>query len=211
MPSKTLRVFPWAGLLALAGAEAAVALLLSGPVSPAAMLHTWNLSRAAGFVAYLLLWAAVCLGLLQSLGVGWAGAPGAAGARVDIHCFLSAAALYATAFHAMILLWDRYMPFGWTDILLPFAGRHEPFLVGIGSVAFYLALLATVTTYLRHRLDGSTWRQLHRLTLVGFVLAFLHGVYLGSDSQTPAVQLLYAATGMSAGALAVVRLSRLTV
>jgi sulfoxide reductase heme-binding subunit YedZ len=204
---RTEPAFPWAGLLTLAVAVAGTAaLLLSVPVPLERMIQTWPLSRSAGLVAYLYLWASVCLGLLQSMGMLRSLSTPAI--RVDMHAFLSLGAIYATVFHAVILLWDHYLPFHWDDILLPFASDYAPMLVGFGGVAFYLALAATVTTYLRPWFSARTWRAIHRFSLFGFLLALVHGVALGTDARSPVVMLMYAGTGLSALVLAAARFAK---
>lgn len=196
--------FPWAGLITLGVAAVTAALLMAGPFSVREMLQTWELSRSAGIVAYLLLWASVCLGLLQAAGLFKRLT--SAAARVDIHEFLSVGALHATVFHVVILMWNQHVTFGWREILVPFTSDYSPGLVGIGGVSFYLALIATVTTYLRKWLSPKLWRSIHLLTLVGFLFALLHGVALGPDTQAPAVWLMYVGTGISVALLGVARL-----
>ncbi len=201
--SATRDGIPWTGAAALVAAGVLVTSLLAG-VSAADVLRTWPLARASGLVAYVLLWASVCLGLLPPAG---ATRPAAAAARMDLHCFVSAWALYSTTFHALVLLWDRHVRFTWTDVLVPFASAYRPILVGLGGLAFYLALGATVTTYLRGLLSPGLWRAIHQLTLAAYLLALWHGVLLGSDTHLPLVKLLYAGTAAAAGALAFLRLA----
>lgn len=193
---------PWAGVAALTTA-ALVAGLLVGPVSWANLLNTWYLTRAAGLVAFVLLWASVTLGLLQSIGL----LKGVTSplANVDVHGFVSLGALYATVYHAVVLLWDRHTPFTWTEILVPFASGHEPVLVGLGIISFYVALGATITTYLRGKLTPRLWRWIHLFSLVGFFLALAHGVLLGTDTELTAVGYLYRFTGISVAFLLLCR------
>lgn len=200
--SSTALNTPWAGIAALAAASV-VAGLLVGPVSWANLLQTWYLTRAAGLVAYVLLWASVSLGLLQSIGL----LKGVTSplANVDMHSFFSLGAIYATVYHAVILLWDRHMPFTWTDLLVPFAVGHDPILVGLGSLSFYIALGAVVTTYLRGKLTPRLWRSIHLFSLVSFFLALAHGARLGTDTELAAVGYLYRFTGISVAFLLLCR------
>ncbi|WP_343391840.1 hypothetical protein [Candidatus Amarobacter glycogenicus] len=68
---------------------------------------TW--SRAAGFVAYLLLWGSVVWGMLLSskIGKGKLRPP----VLLDAHQFLSHVAVGFTLFHGLILMGDRYLSF----------------------------------------------------------------------------------------------------
>jgi methionine sulfoxide reductase heme-binding subunit len=187
--------FPWAGAGALALAGLAAGAVLAGPELLGAWLQPWYLTRAAGFVAFVLLWASVCIGLLQSTGF-FKGVTSPL-ANIDLHTYLSLAALYATTFHAVILLFDRYVPFRLAEILIPFAGDYKPALVGIGGVAFYVALAVTVSTYLRARLKPNVWRTIHLSSLGAFALALGHAAALGTDTRAPAAGFLYRFCGLS--------------
>ena len=69
----------------------------------------WYLSRASGFVAYVLLWGSVMWGLLLSTGTGrrWMRPP----QLLDAHQFLSTAAVGFASFHGLVLMGDRYVSF----------------------------------------------------------------------------------------------------
>lgn len=189
---------PCAGVAALLLAIALAGLLLSR-LDLQAVLHPWYLTRAAGLIAFLLLWAAVAVGLLQSLGM----LKGVTepGANLDVHEHLSLWSLYAATFHAVILLWDRYVPFDWFELMVPFLSDYKPVLVAWGIGAFYLTLVVTVTTYLRARLTTRVWRAIHLLSLLAFLFALVHGVAIGTDATHPAVAYLYRFTSLSAGLL----------
>ncbi len=195
--------FPWLGIASLTAAGVGVVLLLIGPFSVHDVLQAWSLSRASGFVAYLLLWASVCLGLVQAL--GWL-RPASAAERIDLHAFLSLGALHMTVFHAAILLWDSHLSFRWADILIPFHSASQPVLVGFGVMAFDFSLAAVLTTLLRGRLNPLLWRAIHQVTLVAFCLAFLHGTLLGTDAGLPFARVMYAETGTVFALLTAARL-----
>lgn len=192
--------FPLAGALGLGLTVVGVGLLIATtPLSLGLLLRPWSLSRAAGLIAYVLLWASVVLGLLQSTGL----LKGTTSpiANIDVHNFIALAAIYTGLFHGLILLWDSYISFSLTDILVPFAGSFKPALVGMGSASLYLMVLVTITTYLRGRLRPTTWRRIHLISLAGFVLALAHGLLVGTDAAAPAVAFLYRFTGFSIVAL----------
>jgi len=192
-----------AGVAALALSFVVAAFVL-WKVRPADLLNTWYLTRAAGLVAYALLYLSVAVGLLQTLGVLRAFA--APVAAMDVHEHLSLWALYATVFHAVILVWNSHQPFRVAALLLPFASDFEPAWVGLGVLATYTMVGAIISTYLRARLRPGQWRVLHLLTVVGFLFALVHAVAIGTDAVHPAVALLYWLTGLSIGLLAAWRL-----
>jgi methionine sulfoxide reductase heme-binding subunit len=197
---------PWAGAATLAVAAFGAGILLTGPGVLANLIHPWYLTRAAGLVAYVLLWLSVSLGLLQSTQF----LKGATSplANIDVHTFVSVGALYATTFHFVILLWDRYVPFTLTELLVPFASDYKPVLTGLGIITFYIMLGVTISTYLRSKLNAKVWRAVHQVSLVAFLLALTHGVLMGTDSGHPLVSYLYRFSGLSVGALVAYRISQ---
>lgn len=189
-------------LVILAAAVAFVLVLRHAPLK--GILDPWYLTRASGLVAYVLLWAAISLGLAQSGGL--MKGLGSAAANLDLHDYLSVLSIYATAFHLIILLWDRYVGFRLSELLIPFASHYQRTLLGLGGLAFYVGLLAAVTTYYRARLGNRAWRLIHRASAVAFILAWFHGVGAGTDFRLSAVSLMYAVTGLIATALLVFRI-----
>jgi sulfoxide reductase heme-binding subunit YedZ len=171
------------------------------PIS--AVTNTWMLTRAAGIVAYVLLWLAVLGGLLQSTGIltRWM-RPVAA---TDLHNTIGVWSLYATTFHMVVLLWDHYAPFTVAQLLVPFAGSYKPSVMALGILGTYATLAATVSTYFRAKLGPTLWRRIHLLSLLGFLAALIHGVAAGSDSSTPGMLALYAVSGLSTLGLTVYR------
>jgi predicted ferric reductase len=154
----------------------------------------WYVTRASGIVAYLLLWFSMVLGLavtskffdrlLDRL------------FTYDFHQFISLLSIAFVVLHVVVLLLDRYLPYSIWQILVPFISPYRPFWVGVGVIGFYLTLLVTVTFYLRKRIGMRAFRIIHVLSLVGYLGATLHGVYAGTDSSLPAMQLLYKGTGL---------------
>ena len=154
----------------------------------------WYVTRASGIVAYLLLWFSMVLGLavtskyLDRLLD-----------RVftyDFHQFISLLSIAFVVLHVAVLMLDRYLPYSIWETLVPFISPYRPFWVGVGVIGFYLTLLVTITFYIRNRIGMRTFRLIHVLSLVGYLGATLHGVYAGTDSPLPAMQLLYKGTGL---------------
>ena len=84
--------------------------------------HTfWYLTRASGFVAYILLFATVGFGMLMSTDL--------VGRRLqryqayDLHRFLSLVTVLFTVFHILIVLPDGFFGFSIWQLLVPFAHR----------------------------------------------------------------------------------------
>ncbi len=152
----------------------------------------WYLSRAAGLVAYVLLWGSVVWGLLLSSKIGQGVLRPAL--ALDAHQFLSNVAIGFAAFHGLVLMGDRYLSFPLQAVLVPFAGSYKPLLVAAGQIGLWLSLLLSLSFVLRRRLGQRRWRQLHYLAFVAYWAALLHSVLIGSDSGALGIQALYLAT-----------------
>jgi sulfoxide reductase heme-binding subunit YedZ len=153
----------------------------------------WYMSRAAGLLGYLLLWAASAWGLVVSTKVakGLIAAPLATG----LHEFLSLGALVFSAFHALILLGDGYIDFNLVDVIYPFAASYRTGWVGLGQLGFYLITALIISFYVRKIIRPKTWRSLHYLTFLAYAMVVVHSLTTGTDAGELAVQAMYLGTG----------------
>jgi sulfoxide reductase heme-binding subunit YedZ len=172
-------------------------------VTLAAFAVDWYAARAAGVVAYLLVSAAVALGLLLAGRERLDRWPKFA--VEDIHRF---AGLLAGVFIALHLFWlaiDSQSHLSATGILIPFTSSYRPFWTGLGIVAAELLLALALTNHYRKRLRYSVWRRLHYLNFAVWAAATLHGLGAGTDSGSTAFLLMYAMTVGVVGLLALRR------
>ena len=153
---------------------------------------TWYVTRAAGLTAYLVLWLSVAWGL-------------AVPSKIldkllhrtftyDFHQFISLLAIGFMVLHIGVLYFDQYMPYSLAQILVPFLSPYRPLWVGLGVIGFWLALLVTVTYYLRGKIGAKAFRAIHTLSLVSYLGVTVHGLLAGTDSSLPSVMVLYAGT-----------------
>jgi DMSO/TMAO reductase YedYZ heme-binding membrane subunit len=165
----------------------------------------WYLSRAAGFVAYLLLWGSVVWGLLLSskIGQGKLRPP----ALLDAHRFLSYVALGFAFFHGLVLMGDRYLSFPLSAILVPFAGSYKPTLVAAGQLALWLSLLVSLSFLVQKRIGRRAWRSLHYVSFAVYGLALMHSIWLGSESHLLVVKAMYLLTAEAVIFLTAYRIS----
>ena len=154
----------------------------------------WYVTRASGIVAYLLLWFSMVLGLAVTskffdrlLDRVF---------TYDFHQFISLLSIAFIVLHVAVLMLDRYLPYSVWQTLVPFISPYRPFWVGVGVIGFYLILLVTITFYIRNRIGMRAFRIIHVLSLVSYLGATLHGIYAGTDSPLPAMQLLYKGTAL---------------
>ncbi len=152
----------------------------------------WYITRAAGIVAYLLVWLATAYGVAVSSKILEPVLHGAF--TYDFHEFLSLLAIGFVALHVLVLLADRYLPFSIAVILVPFLAPYRPLWIGIGVIGFYLTLLVTITFYLRKQIGTRAFRVIHLLSFIAYVFAAIHGLMAGTDSSLPTAQLMYAGT-----------------
>jgi predicted ferric reductase len=143
----------------------------------------WYLSRATAFVSLTILWISMALGLGISNKMArlWPGAP----AAFAIHEYVSLLGLAFALFHALVLLGDRYIHFTVAQILIPFATvDYRPTWVGIGQIGFYVWLIVALSFYVRSSIGQKTWRVLHYLSFVMYIMGLVHGLFGGTDSPT---------------------------
>lgn len=188
-------------LVSRTGGLGALADALVGPHS------AWYLSRASGFAAFLLLWWSMALGLAitNRMAKAWPGGPSVG----DLHEHASLLGLAFTALHALVLLRDQYIGYTLAQVLVPFgSSSYEPLWVGVGQIGIYLMALVTISSYIRRWIGPRSWRLLHYLSYLAFVLALGHGIFSGSDTRTGWATAIYAASGLSLLVLTIYRVMR---
>jgi predicted ferric reductase len=153
----------------------------------------WYLSRGSAFVALSLLWLSMALGLLITNKVArtWPGVP----VSFALHEFTSILGLGFAIFHALILLGDQYIGYTLVQVLVPFSSSYEPVWVGLGQVGFYAMMIVTLSFYVRSHIGQKTWRSLHYVSFLTYLIALLHGITAGSDTSLPWVQQYYWISG----------------
>ncbi len=154
----------------------------------------WYVTRAAGIMAYLLLWLSTILGLAVSS--KYLDEMLDRIFTYDFHEFISLLGVGFLVLHVAVLMLDNYLPYTLAQVLIPFISPYRPFWVGIGVIAFYLILLVTITFYLRNRIGSRSFRVIHYLSLIGYIGATLHGYYSGTDTALPTMQILYKLSGL---------------
>jgi predicted ferric reductase len=155
---------------------------------------TWYITRAAGWVAYFLLWFSMVWGLV--IPTKFFGLFLSPTFSVDFHEYISLLSIGFVILHIGVLLIDRYLPFTLTQILVPFISPYRPMWVGLGVIGFYLSLLVTITFYLRNKIGQKKFKAIHTLSLAAYLGVVLHSLFTGSDSSIVAVQIIYLSTFM---------------
>ncbi|MDP9238450.1 MAG: ferric reductase-like transmembrane domain-containing protein [Chloroflexota bacterium] len=167
----------------------------------------WYLSRSAGFVAYLLLFLAVVLGL--AVNTRFTERFFRRNTAFDLHRFIALLALAGSAFHTYILLGDNYFGYDAWQLSVPFwKPPYRAWQTAAGVAALYAIAIIVTSFYVRRFIGYRTWRALHYLTFGTFALAALHGITSGTDSKEPWATAIYVATIAVALGLVAYRLRR---
>ncbi|MGG1516972.1 ferric reductase [Paenibacillus oryzisoli] len=154
-------------------------------------LPMWQFIRSFGIVSYLFLTIGICLGISYSMPI----LPGTWKKHMyKLHNFFTLAGTGIGLLHGIITVIDTYMPYTWSEVLIPFTSKSHPVLNGFGTLSGYLMLLVIFTTDLRNKLKKSVWFVLHLMAYPAFFMAFIHGYYLGTDTNHPAVHTMYLVT-----------------
>lgn len=165
---------------------------------------TWDVARAGGWVAYLLLTLAVALGLALSL--RWQRPRWPRLITNDLHNHATGLAFAFIGVHGLTLWLDPYMRFTWQEMLVPMASHYRPLWMAAGIVGAYLMLAVWLSTQVRSRIGYALWRRLHTLAFAVYLLATVHGLGAGTDTRQPWALELYAGSVLLIGALLVNRL-----
>ena len=164
---------------------------------------TWDASRAAGFVAYLLLWLSTVTGI--ALQMRWRPAGTSNNVLVESHRITSVLALSFVFAHVLAIVLDPVVRFSVLDALVPFTSTYRPLQVGAGTLAQWMLVTVLTSTALAGFTRWSTWRNIHYISFPCYVLSLVHGLTAGSDSAAPVALLIYAATASIIAAVSVAR------
>ena len=149
--------------------------------SGASSQTTWYVIRASGIVAYVLLTLSVAAGLLITNKVLPSGRP-----RVDafeVHNFAALLVLGFVSIHMVALLLDAYIGFSPIDILLPLSSTYRPLAVAGGILGLYVTLIVYGSVWVRKHIGYKTWRTIHFASFAAFLMAALHGIFSGADTD----------------------------
>ena len=152
----------------------------------------WITSRLLGFLAYFALAGSVVYGLLLSTKLldTFAHRP----ISFTLHRDLASVGLGLAGIHGVLLGLDRTVPTSLVQLAVPFATDYRPVWVGLGQIAFWIAVVVVASFYLRRRIGQRAWRLLHYATFLAFVGATAHGLGAGTDSTGPARWIYLVAT-----------------
>lgn len=163
----------------------------------------WDTTRALALTSYLLLFVSMVAGILQSMKI----VPPKSRANLStVHTLGGWLGLLFGLTHGLVLLYDTYVGYSITEILIPFTAKKNPIEVGLGIIAMYVMFLLVLTSDLLKRLGKKVWRSVHYLAFPAFLFALYHGISIGTDTALSGIKLMYAATGLTVAGLVVARI-----
>ncbi len=148
-------------------------------------LLLWLLGRATGIAAFAALAVAVLSGVaLRTSVLDWLGTNRALKA---LHVFSTVLWLPLGARHVGALVLDRTARIAPLDVVVPFGVDYGRLAIGLGTVAFDVFVVVTVTSWARRAMDARVWAWIHRGSYVAFALAFAHAALAGTDFSSPVI------------------------
>ncbi len=166
--------------------------ILPATTAHQAELRIWLASRAAGFVALGLLTVQIAFGLILSHPTNkstWRLSkrlfPWHENAWIFVLAFLAA--------HIVSIIADPYAGVSAIGAFVPGLSSYRSVPVALGTLALWATLATGLTARYTKLLPPGVWLTIHRLSIVIFILAWMHGLLAGTDSM--AVLAFYAITG----------------
>jgi predicted ferric reductase len=165
-------------------------------------MRLWLAARGTGVTTYLLLTALVILGLVLSHPVNqstW---------KLSKRLFPwhENLFLFTVAFlvvHVVSLVLDPYAGVGVEGALIPGLSSYRSVPVAIGVLALYALLITGLTARYTRLIPKAGWLKIHRVSIVTFLLAWVHGITTGTDYEL--LRPLYVLTGLAVIAAAAYR------
>ena len=139
----------------------------------------WFLNRSTGFLILGLLTLSVVLGIVASSGRAGHGLPRFVTQAVHRNVALLSVLLLAA--HVVTAVADTFVDIKWWQALVPFGASYKPLWLGLGTASLDLMAALILTSLLRSRMRHRSWRVVHLLSYLSWLLGVLHGVGIGSD------------------------------
>lgn len=166
------------------------------------MFSNWNLIRASGFLAYFLLTLSIVAGIMQKLSSFRHQEP----LLKAMHDFSGWIGTLTVVFHAILLLFNHYVPYQIREILIPFAAKNDPLYSALGTISFYFFFIVMATSdFFMQKLGFKLWKKIHFLVIPAWVFMMIHSILSGTDSNQPWAIFIYSAGIILVGALLVIR------
>jgi methionine sulfoxide reductase heme-binding subunit len=108
--------------------------------------------------------------------------------------------------HVVTLVLDKTARIALRDVIVPFQVDYGWWQIGLGTLAFDILIVVTITSWLRKQMDNTLWQWIHRTSYLAFAAIFFHAFFSGTDFNTPLVSAIAWSLAL---ALAIVGVARL--
>ncbi len=185
--------------LILAAIVTLIVIYATDQIAPAtserqAQVRIWLAARATGIVTLLLLTFQIGVGLVLSHPTNkstWRFSKTIFPWHNHIWVFVIA----FLAVHIVSIILDPYAGVGAAGSFIPGLSEYRSIPVALGTLALYAFLITAITARYTRLFPAGVWLSIHRLSIVIFALAWVHGILSGTDSD--ALRALYIATGVA--------------
>jgi predicted ferric reductase len=142
---------------------------------------TWPLIRASGVMAYILFTVSMLWGLALSSKIVKDWSPGTL--SMLLHTTVSWLGVGFATLHAFLLLFDQYVPYRLTELIIPFIGPYRPAAVGLGTLTLWIMVMVASSFAFKKRLGHRRWKLFHYISYAGFFMVTGHALLAGTDSS----------------------------
>ena len=168
----------------------------------------WLLARATGIASFLALFIAILSGIaLRTSVLDWLGTNRALKA---LHTFSTVLWIPLGTLHLLTLVVDKTAQIALADLVVPFGVDYGTgdarTAIGLGTIAFDIFIVVTITSWLKRRMEQRLWSWIHRTSYVAFGLTFAHAFLSGTDFNSPLISALSWSLAFAALVLALSRI-----
>lgn len=136
-----------------------------------------ELSSDVGLVAMGLLTLNLLLGLLLSVRYNpWTHWPHRRFNYFAVHNWTGYVALAVSALHPLILLFSSTAGFDLLDLLYPVYSPKQPLENTLGAIGLYALAVVVASSYVRRRMNRTTWKRLHYVAYAAAAAFYVHGI-----------------------------------
>ena len=169
-------------------------------------LEFWFIARITGLTAFAVLSLSVLSG--EALRTSVLDFLAKNRAIRKLHDFTTPLWLPLVFAHLIALLFDKTAAIQPINVVVPFVTTYEPYFlpIGLGTLAFDIIMVVTITSWLRSRMNNTLWMWIHRTSYLAFVALFFHAALSGTDFDAPLVSAIAWST---AAGLAILGISRI--
>jgi predicted ferric reductase len=167
-------------------------------------LEFWFIARITGLTAFAVLSLSVLSG--EALRTSVLDFLAKNRAVRKLHDFTTPLWLPLVFAHVIALLLDKTARIQPINVVVPFVTDYGELPIGLGTVAFDIVMIVTITSWLRSKMNNTLWTWIHRTSYVGFVALFFHAALSGTDFDAPLVSAIAWST---AAGLAILGISRI--